>query len=454
MIRAAWMVLLVACSDKEAALDSSAGPPVTPGETGVVTDSQETGGSAGDTGEAWVGAEEPLTSPAEAEDLDPADGAVRVELVAAAMTHLVQAESGALIEVPGYAYNGQTPGPTIRAQRGDTVTVDFTNAMEAETTIHWHGLAVPFEMDGVTWISDPILPGQSFTYSFTVDTPGTFWYHPHFNTNEQVEGGLYGVLIVEDPADPVPDAELVLVIDDWTDPALRHGDGDSHYGSEGHWTVNGLRRPTATFHGGEVVRVRIVNTSNTGYLHLRWPDLRQIGADQGLLAALAEPESVVMTAADRIEAEWRVGEEGFVVEDLPYDHQGGASWEDAQDLLRVLVEAPAPAPEGLDWPFPGGEVSEDPGRTDITWVFSGDLETGVWMMNGEVFPDVTVENLALGQEAIIEVRNLSPTEHPYHLHGMHFEVLSVNGISPARRTHDHGQSCHTFCALSALFGPK
>ena len=79
-------------------------------------------------------------------------------------------------------------------------------------------------------------------------------------------------------------------------------------------------------------------------------------------------------------------------------------------------------------------MSEDPGRTDITWVFSGDLETGVWMMNGEVFPDVTVENLALGQEAIIEVRNLSPTEHPYHLHGMHFEVLSVNGISPERRT--------------------
>ena len=72
--------------------------------------------------------------------------------------------------------------------------------------------------------------------------------------------------------------------------------------------------------------------------------------------------------------------------------------------------------------------------TDILYVLSGSDRTGVWLINGERFPAVTIQQLEFGQEAIIEVRNLSPTEHPFHLHGLNFELLSINGTPPAYRT--------------------
>ena len=73
-------------------------------------------------------------------------------------------------------------------------------------------------------------------------------------------------------------------------------------------------------------------------------------------------------------------------------------------------------------------ASSDPGRTDIRWTLTGDPRTGSWEMNGETFPDVTIPELDLNAEAIIEVRNMSASEHPFHLHGHAFEVLSINGI--------------------------
>ena len=410
------MILLMACTGTPSPTDTSAGsaPPVED--------------SAAPTARGAL----PLVPLTEAEDLDPAAGAVLVSLTAAPHTYTFLDVDGTEYTVEGYAYNGLTAGPLIRAQRGDVLTVEFTNGLEDDTTIHWHGLAVPFAMDGVTWLSEPIAPGATFTYTFTLDQAGTFWYHPHFNTDEQVSKGLYGVLIVEDPDDPVPDEEVVLVIDDW-DMLDVGGDEDDHQLSEGTWTVNGQIAPTLTLTGGTTARVRMLNASNLGYLDLSWPDMRVLGTDQGIAAALELPEQVVLAPGDRVETEWLVGQEGFSLMDAPYSHQGGSAWGEDAALLEVEVEAPAEAPAELSWPFSGEAPSEDPGTTDIVYVFSGARETGVWLMNGEVYPDVTIEEVALGETAIIEVRNLSPAEHPYHLHGIEFEVLSVNGEVPAYR---------------------
>ncbi len=367
-----------------------------------------------------LGALGQLQSPPPAEDLDPAPDVLHVRLRAAA--------SG---DAPWlYAYNGQNPGPTLRAKVGDTLVVELENTLDDPTTIHWHGVAVPWAMDGVTWMGAPVAPGETFEYRFTLTRPGTFWYHPHFDTARQVDAGLYGVLVVEDPAEPAVD-DLVLVFDTVAEHgAPRHADL-----GRVRWWVNGQPAPaTVSRRGGSLLRVRMLNASNAGYLALRWPDLRQIAGDQGLLPRLHTPERVLLGPGQRAEFEWRVGEAGFTVENEPHSLHGGDAFGEPAPLVELRVDAPAPAPDGAPWPFPGGEPSEDPPYADIVYAFAGSDRTQRWMINGERFPDVTVEAVPLGAEVVLELRNLSPTEHPFHLHGLHFEVLSVNGTPPPLRT--------------------
>ena len=124
-----------------------------------------------------------------------------------------EVEPGRTIEA--YAYNGTVPGPEIRVRTGDDVRVTLINDLPESTTIHWHGVAVPNGMDGVPGISAPeIAPGGRFTYQFTAPAPGTYWYHPHFDSAAQIARGLYGLLIVDPPASASPawDRELSMVI--------------------------------------------------------------------------------------------------------------------------------------------------------------------------------------------------------------------------------------------------
>ncbi|HIA02821.1 MAG TPA: hypothetical protein EYN66_13085, partial [Myxococcales bacterium] len=134
---------------------------------------------------------------------------------------------------------------------------------------------------------------------------------------------------------------------------------------------------------------------------------------------------------------WLVGKEGFDLRTAPYFLGGGAGLTDAapkwsyeKTLLSVEVDEPKAAPAAAAWPWSESAPAKDPGYADIVYVFSGSTDTGKWLINGESFPDVTVEEVPLGAERIIEVRNLSPTEHPFHLHGHAFEVLSVDGVQP------------------------
>ena len=369
----------------------------------------------------------PLTiEPPAAEDLDPDPTVLKVSFNATVQMLLVDGPP-----VLGFAYNQQVPGPTLRARVGDTFELALSNQLDDPTTIHWHGVHVPFAMDGVTWQQDPIQPGETFTYTFQLTHPGTYWYHPHFNTSQQVDRGLYGALIVEDPADPKPDTDVVLLFDDWNEYTGGHDGGHDHGAHRAiarRWTVNGQTQPTITLQGGTWARVRLVNVSNSAYLELQWPNLVLIGGDQGLLPAAQTPSSVVLTPGDRADAVWLVGEKGFTVRSLPHTLMGGSTYGEVLDVVTVAVDAPAPAPQMPDFPFPDKTPSPDPKRADIVYVFSGSDHTGEWRINGEKFPDVTVETVPLGAEVIVEVRNLSPTEHPFHLHGMPFEVLSRNDV--------------------------
>ncbi|MGE3147285.1 MAG: multicopper oxidase domain-containing protein, partial [Pseudorhodoplanes sp.] len=127
----------------------------------------------------------------------------------------------ALVEAPHpdtevWAYNGVLPGPAIRVRQGERLRVRVENRLAEETTVHWHGLRVPNAMDGVPHLTQqPIAPGGSFLYEFDCPDAGTYWYHPHQRSHEQVGRGLAGALIVEEATPPDVDRDVTWVLGDW-----------------------------------------------------------------------------------------------------------------------------------------------------------------------------------------------------------------------------------------------
>ena len=121
---------------------------------------------------------------------------------------------------PGVAttINGSLPAPTLRWREGDTVTIRVTNKLREATSIHWHGIILPYQMDGVPGISfNGIAPGETFTYRFKVQQSGSYWYHSHSGFQELT--GMYGAIIIE-PAGAETiraDRDHVLLFSDWTD---------------------------------------------------------------------------------------------------------------------------------------------------------------------------------------------------------------------------------------------
>ncbi len=369
-----------------------------------------------------------LLTIADGEDLDTASDALHVSFIAAPHIHEVED-----IQYDGYAYNGQTPGPTLRAAVGDTLTVDFTNGLVDTSTIHWHGVSAPVAMDGVQWVTDPVPAGGSFSYTMTLDRAGTFWYHPHIDTNHQVDLGLYGAIVVTDPAEPSFDDDLLLVFDAWAESG--DGEGSDEHGlfdpGDFPWTVNGVVDPLWATSTSRSLRARLVNVSNTSYLDLVWPGAVRIAGDQGVIGISDTPDHLLLAPGDRMEIAWApVAGETEIVTHV-YVPAGGQSWQPDVRVLTITAEDDGAA--SLPDLSTGQAAPTDPGTTDLTYVFAGGTTDGDdgWLINGESWPDVTIQTVPLGATTIIEVRNLSGTEHPFHLHGNPFEVLSLDGVPPA-----------------------
>jgi FtsP/CotA-like multicopper oxidase with cupredoxin domain len=181
--------------------------------------------------------------------------------------------------VDAWTYNGGIPGPLIRTHVGDRLIVHFRNSLPQPTTVHWHGVRLPIEMDGVPGVSQPeVTTGSSFTYDFRVPDAGLFWYHPHVMSALQVGFGLYGALLVEDPAEKIGvDDQLVMVLSDIAieeSGALQSPDDAGVarlvFGLEGnHVMVNGRTRPKMIARAGAPQRWRIVNAAKTRYFAMQ-----------------------------------------------------------------------------------------------------------------------------------------------------------------------------------------
>ena len=169
-----------------------------------------------------------------------------------------------------WAFNGEVPGPTLRATQGDRLRIAVANDLVEPTTIHWYGLRVPNEMDGVPHLTQsPIDPGETFTYEFDLRDAGTYWYHAFINGAEQTERGLYGAVIVQEHLPPEVDREIVWILDDWSidDQGRFHAFGDlqaaSHAGRLGTIvTINGSMDRVEPVRVNERIRLRLVNAAN------------------------------------------------------------------------------------------------------------------------------------------------------------------------------------------------
>jgi FtsP/CotA-like multicopper oxidase with cupredoxin domain len=179
---------------------------------------------------------------------------------------------------PIWGYDGMSPGPTLRVKQGDELKVRLVNDLDQSTVVHWHGLRLPNAMDGVPFLTQkPIEPGQSFDYHFVPPDVGTFWYHTHFGSSEQLARGLYGVLVVEEREPVEVDRDLVLVLDDWRlmdDGTIQPSFGNFHdammAGRLGQYiTLNSEDTLDLAVKTNERLRLRIVNTANSRIFQFR-----------------------------------------------------------------------------------------------------------------------------------------------------------------------------------------
>jgi bilirubin oxidase len=347
------------------------------------------------------------------------------------------------VNTEAWAYNGVVPGPLIELREGDDFRVTFTNQLAQESNIHWHGLPVPPEMDGNPM--DTIQPGGSFTYAFPIlpGTAGTYWFHPHPHhvSHEQFFRGLNGMIIVRSGSDPVPGdiAEKHLYITDLKLDAAgaipANTDGDDLNGREGnHVLVNGRKEPVIRIRPGSSQRWRIVNASSARPLRLALQNhtFTVIGTDGGLLGSPVAMGELFLAPAERAEvivtASQAAGSSHLLVA-LPYDRQkvvnAGPSAQLTVATLAYTSESPAPSsllPASLR---PIAPLGGPRAIQQATFTRTAPMGAIMFGINGKLFDPARVDVVAqVNDIEEWEVTNLAGMDHPFHLHGGQFQVLS------------------------------
>lgn len=358
-----------------------------------------------------------------------------------------------------WLYNEAFP-LVLRAKRGEPFHARFTNRLAEHSTIHWHGIRVPYKMDGVPYFTqDPVKPGESFDYQFSPPDPGTFFFHPHCNTAEALGRGLAGVLIVEDPRDQgLFDIEHVLVLKDWR---VRHDGGfeefitDAGAGRAGSFgdlrTVNGQATPSLNVPPGARVRLRILNVDPTRIpmLSLRGAADAQVIATDGNACDPFALNGWRLGPAQRVDvgfiAPAKAGAE-IVLEDVfstrPRPLARIVTAGDALRSTKATLRLPAadlPLPDlksaiKLDVQLLAGHA--DPAIeawAKQTGMSVDDLcltQKVFWSINRQSWPGSTHEKkapplfeLKSGRSYVAELFNGTPHQHPMHLHGHTFRVL-------------------------------
>jgi FtsP/CotA-like multicopper oxidase with cupredoxin domain len=348
--------------------------------------------------------------------------------------------------INAWGFNGSLPGPVLRAKKGDTLTINVTNELPEPTLIHWHGIQLPAKMDGTEEVQKPIMPGETFQYSFTAPDAGTFWYHSHYNETVQMERGMYGAIVIEDDHDPLSHLpERLFVFDDmkidekgeWIKGNALQRWIERHDGREGNTLlINGKENPLFTLLAGQPERWRFVNASSARYIDLSFSGktFSIISSDGGRLEKPVETTHVLMTPGERIEIliEERTAGRVFGIETLPYNRMTMGVKARRRSFGSVEVvpaeEMSVSVPAILRTIQPLVNPDAEPTRK-ITFSVGASVKRGIdFLVNNEMHAhDRPVKK---GELQIWEVRNTSLMDHPFHLHGFFFQVLQINGRQP------------------------
>jgi multicopper oxidase len=369
--------------------------------------------------------------------------------------------------VTTWTYGGELPGREIRVRKGDVVEVELANRLPAETTIHWHGIAIRNDMDGVPDLTQrAVAAGDRFTYRFVADEAGTYWLHPHVGV--QLDRGLYAPLVVEDPDEPGDyDHDWTVVLDDWIDGTgytpdqvlaiLRKGMmGGRHMGGPmlmgatskllggdagdvkyPYYLLNG-RLPTDphTFRGraGQRARIRFVNAGgDTAFRVALGGHRMRVTHTDGFPVRPADTDALLIGMGERYDVVVTLDDGVFPLTALA---------EGKKMATRAVVRtgsgaAPSASvrPRELDGSIVGyGKLrsADDVRLASKTPDVQHDLElTGSmdkydWVINGQKYDPKKSLPIEEGQRVRVRFRNKTMMWHPMHLHGHTFQ-LGGNG---------------------------
>jgi FtsP/CotA-like multicopper oxidase with cupredoxin domain len=422
----------------------------------------------------------PAASPSRPLHLD--DGET-IDLIACAVSMQIGA---ATVKMLGY--DGSIPGPTLYVRQGSEVTVRFLNDTDQPTTVHWHGLRHDNRFDGVPeehrGMQPPVAAGDTFSYRLRFPDPGVFWYHPHIREDYGQEQGLYGAIIVR-PVEPAywpqVDREACLILDDiLIEDGLVGGFdtlGSDHtlmgrYGNV--MLTNGDTHFTMRAGPGEVVRLYLINAANTRTIAFAIPGARvkQVGGDNGRMETEEFVDDVVLSPSERAVLDVLFDRPGvFAMEHHTPDHvyalgtievervQPVASvtadqfwtsrqWGEFDGIRRYLDSDPTRPPDrsiSLVGLMTGtmdhhgmNDHATDPIEWEDTMAAMNQASTPATMSWAIVDDDTGQQNMAIdwvfhvGDRVKIRITNSTstdhPMQHPFHVHGQRFLVLSRNGV--------------------------
>jgi FtsP/CotA-like multicopper oxidase with cupredoxin domain len=352
----------------------------------------------------------------------------------------------------------------LRGNAGDRLRIRVVNGLPEPTTVHWHGLAIRNDMDGVPGVTQPpIRPGGEFTYEFVLPEPGTYWYHTHARL--QRGRGLYGPLIIDDPREPGGyDAEFIVVLSDWllhrtteqVFTALTHGANFGKMpskplggpGGDVRFPVYllGGRQPSApvTFRArpGQRARIRLINAADdtTFRVALGGHRITVTGTD-GHAASPVTGDAVLVGMGERYDLDVTLGDGVFPL-------VASAEGKNARAFGIVRTAAGRPPTPGMTVPelnrkvltvanLTAAQSDVLPPRTPdamLAGMLSGSMARYTWMINGRAYPHNAPLAVHPGERVRLVYTNPTPMYHPMHLHGHTFAIARPGGAGPRKDT--------------------
>lgn len=391
-----------------------------------------------------------LQQPTAYTDMNPDPGVVEVDMVARAAT--LEYLPGKPTEVWAYQDGMQpdrpvtVPGPLVLTTVGNLLIVHFHNQLPEPTTVHWHGLRLPNDMDGVPGTQRAVQPGESFDYRFVVKDAGTFWYHPHVHAPHQVEMGLQGAFVVREAAAPPVAADRIMMFDDvkltW-DGQVDQGvtQLDIMNGRRGNWLmVNGQHQRALTMAAGSWERWRFINSANGRYFRMAIPgaSFTVVGWDGGLLEQPYTVDELLVAPGERYDVLVRLdGPTGTPWALQLLHHDGGTFTPDPgpQTLLTLHLAAAngtfsqSPA-MGAPSFVPVAVETDTPVRPVVLTEQNTPGAGPRFFINEVAWPFDRPVRVTQGDVEIWEVANDADMDHPLHIHGLFFQVLSMSGQLP------------------------